>query len=65
MAEGIVAAISDPYSMSNLSFIHQRSLPIPLVDLGAVTTYIGFFKTSEEQHGVFDQLCRQAVIWEE
>jgi len=64
LTERIDAAISDPYTMKSLSLTLQRPLPIPLVDLGAVTAYIGLSKTTEERYGIFDELCRQAAIWE-
>jgi len=65
LTERIDAAISDPYTMKSLSLIHQRPSPIPLLDLGAVTAYIGLSKAAEEQYGIFDELCEQAAIWEE
>jgi len=65
MTERIDAAISDPYTMKSLSLIHQRPSPIPLVDLGAVTAYIGLSKVAEERYGIFDKLCGQAADWEQ
>jgi len=65
MAKRIDAAILDAYTVKSLSLIHQRPMPVRLnVDLGGVTAYIGLSKATEERYGIFDELCRQAAIWQ-
>lgn len=66
MTGRIDAALSDPFTMKSLAFIHQRPLPIQSdIDFGEMSAYIGLSKATETQHNIFTDLCQQAAAWEQ